>query len=102
MMRVLLLWLACSASVYAADFPEKTNPQKQIAPIDRIVAVVNDDVITRHELDDRLGTVVKQLQKQGTSLPAPEALEKQILERMVIDKLQEQFAKETGVHVDDT
>ena len=102
MMRVLLLWLACSASVYAADLPEKTNPQKQIAPIDRIVAVVNDDVITRHELDDRLGTVVKQLQKQGTSLPAPEALEKQILERMVIDKLQEQFAKETGVHVDDT
>jgi len=63
MMRVLLLWLACSAGVYAAD------PQQQIAPIDRIVAVVNDDVITRHELDERLDNVMKQLQKQGTSLP---------------------------------
>jgi peptidyl-prolyl cis-trans isomerase SurA len=102
MMRVLLLWLVCSTSVYAADLPEKTNPQKQIAPIDRIVAVVNDDVITRHELDDRIGTVVRQLQKQGIALPSPEALEKQILERMVIDMLQAQLAKETGVHVDDT
>ena len=102
MMQVLLLWLACSASVFAADLPGKSSPQNQIAPIDRIVAVVNDDVITRHELDERIDTVVKQLQKQGTLLPAPEALEKQILERMVIDKLQAQFAKETGVHVDDT
>ena len=102
MMGLLLLWVACSASIYAAGLPEKTNPQKQIAPIDRIVAVVNDDVITRHELDERLGNVVKQLQKQGTSLPASDALEKQVLERMIIDMLQAQFAKETGVHVDDT
>jgi peptidyl-prolyl cis-trans isomerase SurA len=96
-----MLLLTCSVSVYAADL-SKSNPQKQIAPIDRIVAVVNDDVITRHELDDRLGTVVKQLQKQGTTLPAPEALEKQVLDRMIVDMLQAQFAKETGVHVDDT
>ena len=101
-MRVLLLWLVGSAGVYAADQPVKMNPQKQIAPIDRIVAVVNDDVITRHELDEHLDTVTKQLQKQGTMLPAPDALEKQVLDRMIIDMLQAQFAKETGVHVDDT
>ena len=99
---ILLLWLVCSASIYAADQPEKVNSQKQIAPIDRIVAVVNDDVITRHELDEHLDTVMKQLQKQGTLLPAPDALEKQVLERLIIDMLQAQFAKETGVHVDDT
>ena len=99
---ILLLWLICSASIYAADQPEKVNSQKQIAPIDRIVAVVNDDVITRHELDEHLDTVMKQLQKQGTLLPAPDALEKQVLERLIIDMLQAQFAKETGVHVDDT
>ena len=99
---ILLLWLICSASIYAADQTEKVNSQKQIAPIDRIVAVVNDDVITRHELDEHLDTVMKQLQKQGTLLPAPDALEKQVLERLIIDMLQAQFAKETGVHVDDT
>lgn len=98
----MLLWLAFPTIIYAAEQPGKLNPQKQIAPIDRIVAVVNDDVITRHELDEHLEAVTKQLQKQGTALPAPDAMEKQILERMIIDTLQAQFAKETGVHVDDT
>ena len=82
--------------------PQKPDPQKQVAVIDSVVAVVNDDVITRKELDDRLRTVILQLQKQGTPLPAPDALEKQILERMISDMLQAQFAKENGVRVDDT
>ncbi len=79
----------------------KLDPQKQVATIDGVIAVVNDDVITRHELDMRLAVVVKQLQKQGTPLPAPEVLEKQILERMITDMLQAQFAKESGVRVDE-
>ncbi len=102
MMQALLLWLACSVTAHAADLQKKPGPQKQVTPIDQIVAVVNDDVITRHELDDRLGIVVRQLQKQGTPLPPLEALEKQMLERMITDMLQTQFAKETGVRVDDT
>ena len=102
MMQMLLIGLACLTSAHAADQTRKIDPQKQIAPIDRIVSVVNDDVITRHELNEHLDTVIKQLKKQGTTLPAPEALEKQVLERMIIDMLQAQFAKETGVHVDDT
>ena len=81
---------------------KKLDPQKQVAVIDAVVAVVNDDVITRRELDDRLRVVVRQLQKQGTPLPAPEVLEKQILERMITDMLQAQFAKESGIRVDDT
>ncbi len=81
---------------------QKTDPQKQVALIDSVVAVVNDDVITRQELDDRLRAVVQQLQKQGTPLPEPEMLEKQILERMISDMLQAQFAGESGVRVDDT
>jgi peptidyl-prolyl cis-trans isomerase SurA len=82
--------------------PVALDPQKQVAGIDSVVAVVNDDVITRRELDDRLRTVVRQLEKQGTPLPAPGLLEKQILERMITDMLQVQFAKENGVRVDDT
>jgi len=82
--------------------PNKLDPQKQVAVIDSVVAVVNDDVITRQELNDRLRVVIGQLQKQGTPLPAPEVLERQILERMITDMLQAQYAKETGVRVDDT
>ena len=103
--QILLLWLTCQAGIYAADPAQgvqKADAQKRGMPIDKIVAVVNDDVITRHELDERLGIVQAQLKKQGTQLPAAEALEKQVLERMITDLLQTQFAKETGVHVDDT
>ncbi len=102
---------ACAAGAATAK-PEQTppaiagshrpDPQNQVAVIDSVVAVVNDDVITRSELDDRLRMVVRQLQKQGTPLPAPEVLERQILERMITDMLQAQFAKENGVRVDDT
>lgn len=81
--------------------PKKPDPQQQVAVIDAVVAVVNDDVVTRRELDDRLRVVITQLQKQGTPLPAPEILEKQILERMITDMLQAQFAKESGIRVDD-
>ncbi len=78
------------------------DPQNQVATIDAVIAVVNDDVITRHELDERMSTVISQLKKQGTPLPEPQVLEKQILERMIAEMLQAQFAKESGVRVDDT
>ena len=63
--------------------------------------MVNNDAITRYELEDRLSIVERQLKKQGTTLPAPEMLKKQILERMITEMLQAQFAKETGIRIDD-
>jgi len=80
---------------------QAVEPAKQIQPVDNIMAIVNDDVITRHELDARLAVVVGQLKKQGTPLPEAAVLEKQILERMIGDLLQLQFAKETGLRIDD-
>ena len=80
--------------------PVDSNPQ--VTRVDSVVAVVNDDVITRFELDERVREVVRQLQKQDTPLPGMDVLEKQILERMITDMLQEQFARENGVRVDDT
>jgi peptidyl-prolyl cis-trans isomerase SurA len=70
-------------------------------PIDRIVAVVNDEVITANELRARTQASVIQLQRQKIQLPPPEVLERQVLERMIIDRAQLQLARETGVRVDD-
>jgi peptidyl-prolyl cis-trans isomerase SurA len=69
---------------------------------DRIVAVVGDEVITRYDLRQRLATALKQLQKQNTTLPPQDVLERQLLERMIMDRVQMQFARETGLKVDDT
>lgn len=69
--------------------------------LDRIIAVVNDDVIMKSELDDRLRTVEDQLSQQGTQLPPRSILEKQVLDRLILNKLQVQMASETGIRVDD-
>lgn len=73
-----------------------------VTVLDRIVAVVNDEVITRNELEERVKLAMRQLREQGTPPPPKDALERQLLERMVTDRVQLQFAKETGLRVDDT
>jgi len=80
-----------------------TAPSRQsgVIPLDRIVAVVNNEVITQGELTDQIAMVTKNLQKQGTALPPAEALQKQLLERMINDLIQVQEAKETGIRIDD-
>jgi peptidyl-prolyl cis-trans isomerase SurA len=70
-------------------------------PLDRIVAVVNDSVITSTELADRVQLVKAQLARQNTSLPPQDVLQRQVLERMVVEELQMQLAAQTGVIVDD-
>ena len=74
---------------------------KSVATVDRIVAVVNDEVVTQNELAERTRLVVGQLKRGGGQLPAPDALQRQVLERMINDMVQVQLAKETGVKIDD-
>jgi len=97
---LLLIGLALLASGAAA---QTARPQAapQAIELDRIIAVVNDEAVTQYELRSRLAAVERQLRAQGTQLPPREILEKQLLERMIIDRIQIQFAKETGTRIDD-
>ena len=113
-MKMKAILACCSLfvlPVYAADFLAATQSgesistptsQQQVGVIDAIVAVVNDDVITRYELEERLRMVVGQLERQDILLPSTSVLERQLLERMVMEMLQVQFARESGIRVDDT
>jgi peptidyl-prolyl cis-trans isomerase SurA len=69
--------------------------------LDRIVAVVNEEAITKRELDERAELALKQLSQQGTAAPPKTVIERQLLDRMIGDRVQLQFAKESGVRVDD-
>ena len=69
--------------------------------VDRIVAVVNKDVITLSELNAAVGTVERQLRRQGTAAPPRAVLERQMLERLIVDKAQLQRARETGIRIDE-
>lgn len=72
-----------------------------ISEIDRIVAVVNDDVILESELSGKVRTIREQLAQRKAEAPSAEALRKQVLERMILSRLQLQVAGQTGVTVDD-
>ncbi|MFA7350429.1 MAG: peptidylprolyl isomerase [Methylotenera sp.] len=73
----------------------------EVVKLDRIVAIVDQTVITEQELESRIRTVTAQLAKQGTELPPENILRKQILERLISDTLQLQYAAQTGLKVDD-
>lgn len=88
------LSLTGSAGAQQSDAPE-------IIEIDRIVAVVNDDVIVESEMRRRMQAVIAQLQKSGVPAPPRDVLEKQVLEQLILDRLQMQMAESTGIRIDD-
>lgn len=95
---LMLVFLAVAGDIMA----QQTAAPNQVLPIDHIVAVVNEEVITRNELDEVIQNTVKQLRKQGIQLPSFSVLEKQILERLILTRIQLQRAKELGISVSDT
>ena len=100
-MRILVLFLALlgsSPSGAASDERVRSEP----ALLDRVVAVVNNEVITRLDLDEQMRVALQQLRRQNTPLPAQDVLERQLLERLVTARVLVQTAKETGLRVDDT
>ncbi|HMM55607.1 MAG TPA: peptidylprolyl isomerase [Candidatus Desulfobacillus sp.] len=98
--RSLLLAVLAACCWPAADGQAQGRPAR-VVEADRIVAVVNNEVITRYELDARLAAAVRQLRQQGTQLPPRDVLEQHILERLIVDRVQLQYAQETGLRVDD-
>lgn len=71
-----------------------------VRPVDRIVAIVNKDVVTASELRERVEMAARELTRQRTALPERALLERQVLERLILDKAQLQLAAEAGLRVD--
>jgi peptidyl-prolyl cis-trans isomerase SurA len=71
----------------------------QAETVDRIVAVVEDDVILESELQREEATISARMTENKAQLPPESVLRKQVLEKMIIDKLQQQIAARAGVTV---
>ena len=93
--------LGLLAALCFSPAAEAQQKPRQIITLDRIVAVVNDEVITRNDLNQRIAAAEEQLRRQGTPAPARPDLERQLLQRMIADRAQLHFAKENGLRVDD-
>ncbi|MGA7800751.1 MAG: peptidylprolyl isomerase [Gammaproteobacteria bacterium] len=94
--RSIVLLLAC---IGGAVHAKPAAPPAQ--EINRIVAVVNDDVIVQSELDAKVKLVRDQLAAQNTPLPADNVLRRQVLERLITQHLEMQLAASNGITVDD-
>jgi peptidyl-prolyl cis-trans isomerase SurA len=68
--------------------------------LDRVVAVVNDSVVTQSELDEQLAIMRQQLQAKKTQIPSENMLQKQVLGQLINQALQLQIAKHSGIMID--
>ena len=91
MVRLFLLLLLVPAMAHAQG----------AALVDRIVAVVNKEVITYSELNEAVAAAERQLERQKTPAPPRPVLERQMLERLILDKAQLQMARDIGIRVDE-
>src|SRR5690349_17926340 len=94
-----LIAAALLASVLALS--PGARAQSATAPVDSIVAVINEDVILRSELDRAVANILAQFNNSQQQLPPRDVLEKQVLERLVMLRLQVARAKDSGIRVSD-
>ena len=110
--------IACVAALaYAAAASAQTQPPTQpmtppaapvaaprttTVPLDRVIAVVNDEALTQWDLREQRRIVLDQLKASNVTAPSGDVLDKQVLERLITERALTQFAKETGIRVDDT
>jgi peptidyl-prolyl cis-trans isomerase SurA len=93
-------WLVYTALVLGMLSADKLHAQNT-THIDSIVALVDDDIVLRSELDIAIKGIVDKIRQQGGDLPPNHLLEKQVLERLIIRQLQLQRAYQTGIRVSD-
>ncbi|MFQ6403969.1 peptidylprolyl isomerase [Methylophilus sp. 'Pure River'] len=91
---VFALYASQSTALLAAE-------KRPIEKMDRIITVVDQSVITEREMLNRMEAVKAQMIKKGVEVPPDEVLQKQILERLIVDSLQLQLAAQTGIKVED-
>ena len=65
--------------------------------LDKIVAVVEDDVILEHELMSEVAAIAQKIQSSNSAMPPEYVLKKQVLEKMIIQRLQQNLAEKAGI-----
>jgi len=93
--------LAATLLAAALLFGTGAHAQQPVQQLDRIAAVVNEDVILQSELDRAVGNVLGQYANRQDQLPPRDILERQVLERLILVRLQTERASESGVRVGD-
>lgn len=90
-------------AMFAAVLAVSAGPARaQTEVIDEIVAVVEEDVILRSELEQAIANITQQVRGRGEQLPPRNVMEEQVLERLIMQELQVQRAEATGIRASDS
>ncbi len=72
-----------------------------VQELDRVVAIVDNDVVMQSQLDQRVHEVQQTIAKRGSGVPPASALEPQVLERLIVENLQLQIGDRSGIRITD-
>ncbi|WP_397451074.1 peptidylprolyl isomerase [Pseudomonas sp. NA-150] len=73
----------------------------EVKNLDSVVAIVDNDVIMRSQLDQRVHEVMQTIAKRGGGMPPPGVLDQQVLERLIVENLQLQIGERSGIRITD-
>ena len=98
MKNILTLIMMVSGIITAPYVAAETAKQ----PLDQMIAIVNDDVISRSELNHALENAKMMISQEHAAAPSSTVLKKQVLDQLINKKIQLQIAKQAGVDATDT
>lgn len=75
------------------------SAEAKVAVLDRVAAIVNDDIVLQSELNQRTAAIYVNIQESGTQPPAKEVLKKQVLERLISERIQLNIGYNAGVRI---
>ena len=78
-----------------------TAANAAVQSIDRVVAIVDNDVVMQSQLDQRVHEVQQTIAKRGAGLPPAGVLDQQVLERLIVENLQLQIGERSGIRITD-
>ncbi|WP_341304471.1 peptidylprolyl isomerase [Pseudomonas sp. TMP25] len=78
-----------------------TAAHAEVRPLNRVVAIVDSDVVMQSQLDARLREVQQTITQRGAALPPNDVLSQQVLERLIIENIQLQIGERSGIRITD-
>ena len=99
---IALFVLAGAVSAQSAAPPLAPRAAPGVVPLDRVLVVVNDEAITQWDVNESRRTMLEQMKSAKVTPPPNDVLDKQVLERLITERAVLQYAKDTGIRVDDT
>lgn len=90
-----------AATLTACALMVSLSATAQIELLDKVIAIVDDDVVLQSELNQRVATVYTQIQQSGTQPPPQDILLQQVLDRLISERLQLNIAYSAGVRIPD-